>query len=215
MTIADRLLGLGEAPRDRISNGPFRFVGVASFTFLLAIGFLISSAPLTASARAIAPVRATAAVPMSLVSEVASNGTNPGTCPTSNTKSFAKTKFVLHLGLAFGAFHRYLYKPFRAGTFGKGAHGRFFAFAKAGAAAVFIEHEVRLAAADVEASPTLCKAIAAPMRSVYSSVSGAVTRLRHGDSSAVQSAQTSLGSIESTAASQGAKINESANPSIG
>jgi hypothetical protein len=42
-------------------------------------------------------------------------------CPTSNTKSFAKTKFVLHAGLAFGAFHRYLYKPYQAGTFNKGA----------------------------------------------------------------------------------------------
>ena len=150
-----------------------------------------------------------------LTSDTASNGTSPGTCPTSNTTSFAKTKFVLHLGLAFGAFHRYIYKPFRAGSFTKGAHGRIRAFIKAGLAAVFIEHEVRLAAGDVEANPTLCKAIAAPMRTIFSTVSGAVTGLRHGNSSAVQSAQTNLSSIESTSANQGVTINESANPSIG
>ena len=43
-----------------------------------------------------------------------------GDCPTSNTKSFAKTKFVLHAGLAFGAFHRYLYKPYKNHAFSKG-----------------------------------------------------------------------------------------------
>jgi len=42
--------------------------------------------------------------------------TSAGGCPTSNTKSFAKSKFVLHVGLAAGTFHRYLYKPFKAGT---------------------------------------------------------------------------------------------------
>jgi hypothetical protein len=45
-----------------------------------------------------------------------------------------KTKFVLHAGLAFGAFHRYLYKPFKAGTFKAHAHGRIRA---AGAPRVF------------------------------------------------------------------------------
>ena len=29
--------------------------------------------------------------------------------------SFAKTKFVLHAGLAFGAFPRFIYKPFKSG----------------------------------------------------------------------------------------------------
>ena len=42
-------------------------------------------------------------------------------CPTSNTIAFAETKFVLHSGLAFGAFHRYLHKSHKAGTSKKGA----------------------------------------------------------------------------------------------
>jgi hypothetical protein len=83
-------------------------------------------------------------------------------CPTSNTIAFAKTKFLAHTGLAFGAFHRYLYKPFQAGTFKKGASGRITAFIKGGLAVLFVKREIRLASEDVKANPTLCKAIAAP-----------------------------------------------------
>ena len=138
-----------------------------------------------------------------------------GTCPTSNTKTFAKTKFVLHAGLAFGAFHRYLYKPFRAGSFSKGAHGRFTSFVKAGLATVFIEHEIRLASGDVQANPTLCKLIASPLRTLSSDVSGAVSQLRSGSTSAIEGAQSSLGSITSLAKSQGTSIVDNPNASIG
>jgi len=75
-------------------------------------------------------------------------------CPSSNTKNFAKSRFVLHTGEAFGAFHRYLYKPYQAGSFHKGTPGRLKAFVKAGAAALFIKRQVRLATEDVKANPT-------------------------------------------------------------
>lgn len=58
---------------------------------------------------------------------------------------FAKVKFVLHSALAYGAFHRYVYKPYRAGAFKSGASGRTKALAKAGAAALFAANELRLA----------------------------------------------------------------------
>ncbi len=58
---------------------------------------------------------------------------------------FAKTKFVLHAGLAFGAFHRYIYKPFKQGTFKKGAAGRTKALIKGGAAGLFAAHELKKA----------------------------------------------------------------------
>ena len=101
-----------------------------------------------------------------------------GRLPTSNSTSFAKTKFLLHAGLAFGAFHRYLYKPLQAGTYKSGADGRIKAFLKAGLAALYIKREVRLAYSDVTANPTLCKAIAAPLRSVGDKISAAVTNSR-------------------------------------
>jgi hypothetical protein len=61
---------------------------------------------------------------------------------------FAKTKFVLHLGLAFGAFHRYIYRPYVAGSFNSGAGGRTKALLKAGAAALYAVHELKTARED-------------------------------------------------------------------
>jgi hypothetical protein len=57
-----------------------------------------------------------------------------------------KTRFVLHTVPAFGAFHGYLYEPFEAGSFKGGASGRVRACLEAGAAARFVEREVRIAA---------------------------------------------------------------------
>ncbi len=61
---------------------------------------------------------------------------------------FAKTKFLLHSGLAFGSFHRYILKPYRAGKFQKGTPGRTKALVKAGAAALFAYHELKVARTD-------------------------------------------------------------------
>jgi hypothetical protein len=61
---------------------------------------------------------------------------------------FAKTKFVLHMGLAFGAFHRYVYKPYKAGAFRSGAQGRVKALLKAASGAVFAVHELKTARDD-------------------------------------------------------------------
>jgi hypothetical protein len=61
---------------------------------------------------------------------------------------FAKTKFVLHMGLAFGAFHRYIYEPYKSGAFSSGAKGRVKAILKAGTAALFAVHELATARED-------------------------------------------------------------------
>jgi len=130
----------------------------------------------------------------------ASTGTGAaGTqCPSSNTKNFAKSRFVLHTGEAFGAFHRYLYKPYQAGSFHKGSPGRLKAFVKAGAAALFIKRQVRLATEDVKANPTLCKAVAAPLAKVGDTISGAVSKLKGGDASGITDANTSIDGIKSS-----------------
>lgn len=68
---------------------------------------------------------------------------------------FAKTKFVVNAGLAFGAFHRYILKPYKAGKFRKGAPGRKTAFVKAGAAGLFAYNRLKAARRDALASDTL------------------------------------------------------------
>jgi hypothetical protein len=137
-------------------------------------------------------------------------------CPTSNTTSFAKTKFVAHAGLAFGVFHRYLYKPYRAGTFTSGGtRSKVLAFAKAGAAALFIKREVRLASEDVKANPTLCKVVAAPLASLGDSISGAVDKLKGGDVSGLTAANSAIAAVESGAQGSGTTITEDPNAKIG
>ncbi len=141
----------------------------------------------------------------------ATGSTGSSQCPTSNATSFAKTKFLLHTGLAFGAFHRYLYKPFQAGDFKSGAHGRIASFVKAGTSALFIKREVRLASEDVKANPTLCKAIAAPLKTVGDTISGAVTSLKGGNASGITAVQSAVTAAESNASSAGTPIKEDAN----
>ena len=137
-----------------------------------------------------------------------------GQCPTSNTTAFAKTKFVAHTGLAFGAFHRYLWKPYRAGTFSSGAHGRIIAFVKGGLAAALIAHEVHVASRDVQANPTLCHLIAAPLAKVGDLVSSAVTKIKGGDPSGLTAVNDMIGSVTNSSATQGVPIQEDPNPSL-
>jgi hypothetical protein len=58
---------------------------------------------------------------------------------------FAKTKFLLHTGLALGSVKRWIVTPYTAGAFQKGAPGRAKALTKAAAAGAFSVSELRLA----------------------------------------------------------------------
>lgn len=131
-------------------------------------------------------------------------------CP-AHASGFAKTKFVTHAALGFGAFHRYIYKPYRAGTFRSGAHGRLFAFAKAALAALFIKREIRLAGVAAQNSPVLCKVVLSPLRTVSETVQNAVTKLKGGDASGIDAVQNAISQAESGASSQGASITEDQN----
>ena len=136
-------------------------------------------------------------------------------CPTSNTVAFAKTKFVLHVGLAAGTFHHWIYAPFKAGTFASGAHGRILALVKAGGTALFDVHELVKAADDVKASPLLCKIIIGPIDALENEFNTLKGKITGGDASSVASINSTVSSLESTAASQGAPITESTNESLG
>jgi len=84
----------------------------------------------------------------------------------------AKTKFVLHAGLAFGAFHRYIYKPFRSGRFAGGGRVRKSVIVVKGAAAgLFAYHEVKLALTDAHSSPLLSKLVS-PLTALSSGLQG-------------------------------------------
>ena len=107
------------------------------------------------------------------VSSTGSNG--QVTTQTVPNVHFAKTKFLLHTGLAFGAFHRYIYKPLRAGALRRGAPGRVRVLLKGAAATIFIVHELRLAHDDALSSDLL-----RPLANKIDAAGSAIGRLAGG-----------------------------------
>ena len=105
----------------------------------------------------------------------------PAACPTNATRKFAKTRFVVNAGLAAGAFKRYIYTPYRKGAFKSGAHGRKRAIVKAAAAAAFTLDQLRRAKNNVQADPTLCKALTSPIGKLSALATAMVARLKKGD----------------------------------
>jgi hypothetical protein len=188
-----------------------RVVVVLVLPLLVIAGCGPASSPSSSPGSTTSPTTSAAADPPPSASDAAPVD---GSCPTTSTTSFAKTKFALHAGLAFGAFHRYLWKPYRAGTFGKGASGRVTAFIKGGLAALFVKREVRLAGEDVKADPTLCRNIAAPLASIGNGVQGAVDKLKSGDASGVTGVDSAISSTEGAAARGGAPITENDDPDL-
>jgi hypothetical protein len=139
----------------------------------------------------------------------------PGTCPTANTKSFAKTKFVADVALAGGAFKRYIYSPAKAGQFNKGANGKTLALVKAAAAGAFTVNRLDAAKNAAEANPTLCKLIVAPVAKFSASVSGLVHQAKRGsiNPSDVTSGNDFLDELHGAASQGGAAFTDNTNTS--
>jgi len=93
---------------------------------------------------------------------------------------FAKTKFVFHAGLAFGAFHRYIYKPYKAGSFASGTPGRLKAGVKAALAAAFIYHELKIACKDANNSSVL-RPLLTPINLLVTQFTALEQKLKNGN----------------------------------
>lgn len=122
--------------------------------------------------------------------------------------ALAKTKFVLHAGLAFGAFHRWIYKPLKVGTLGHPLLHKATAI-KAALAAGFVVHELKLALHDAQASPTLSKFVS-PITALQNRLGGTAAALKSGtvDSGQLNQAAGAISSIQSQAAAGGQPITE-------
>ena len=132
----------------------------------------------------------------------------PGAPGTTATTKLAKTKFVLHAGLAFGAFHRWIYKPAKAGDLSHPLEHKLTTL-KAALAAAFVYHELKLALADAQADPTLSKLVA-PITDLQNKLHGLAGSVKSGGASAgdVAGLDSSVSSIKSLAASAGQPITE-------
>lgn len=131
---------------------------------------------------------------------------SPGTCPTQNTRSFAKTRFVADAALAGGAFKHWIYTPMREGKFAKGTHGRIGAIVKAVAAGAFVVNRLNAAKDNAQASPLLCKLTIGPITKFQSAMQNIIHKGKTGsvDTSAVTSANGLLEQFHSGATQGGA-----------
>jgi hypothetical protein len=64
---------------------------------------------------------------------------------TPSSAFLDKTRFVLHLGVAYFAFHHWVVKPYQEGAFASGAPHRISSIVKGGVALFFAYHEVKVA----------------------------------------------------------------------
>jgi hypothetical protein len=106
--------------------------------------------------------------------------TDNGKARTVPDVKFAKTKFVIDAGLAFGAFKRYIYDPYKAGKFKKGAQGRKTAFIKAAAAGLFAYNRLKAAHRAALSSDTLRK-LADKVDAAAGKLKGLATGLKGGN----------------------------------
>jgi hypothetical protein len=59
-----------------------------------------------------------------------------GELPTNAQRAVRQDQFVFHAGLGFGAFHHFIYRPFRSGGFAPGTPGRVRRLIEAGLATI-------------------------------------------------------------------------------
>jgi hypothetical protein len=131
------------------------------------------------------------------------------TTTTVQNIHFANTKFVLHMGLAFGAFHRYIYKPLRSGALRSGAPHRVATLAKGALAAAFIVHELRIAREDAMAANQL-RPLLVKLDNLESRIKGLIPGLKNGSASpgAITGASGVTNALGSQSSGLGAHIHD-------
>ncbi|MCI4041584.1 hypothetical protein [Streptomyces sp. TRM75563] len=132
-----------------------------------------------------------------------------GPSPSAEKQRLAKTRFVANAGLAAGATYQWIVKPYRAGTFKKGAEGRRLALVKAGLAGGFAYNRLRAAAENAKGDPLLSKAVA-PLTAGIESLKGLGTKLRKGEAGEgdVGAFESVIDSIKNAGKDAGAEVKD-------
>ncbi|XVX19349.1 hypothetical protein ACQP1U_13665 [Actinomycetota bacterium] len=130
------------------------------------------------------------------------------TCPTDNTRAFAKTRFVADLGLTAGTFHRWIYKPYTEGKFEKGAEGRTTAMVKAAATAALDIKLLKNATENVKADPQLCNALAEPMTKLTTKLDEVKGDITKGDLTSIAGAEAIVQEILTGSKKAGLNVTE-------
>lgn len=131
-----------------------------------------------------------------------------GQTTISCTIPFAKTKFVVHAGVAAGAFYRYIYNPWRAGAFKQGAPGRKRALAKAAGSGLVVVHELRVAARDARCDGPALKKLATPISTALDAVTSLPGLASGGGLGSIGAAAAAFDELKTAAASAGATVKQ-------
>ncbi|MFG3012293.1 hypothetical protein ACGFZB_17900 [Streptomyces cinerochromogenes] len=131
----------------------------------------------------------------------------PSPTTSAEQQKFAKTRFVVNAGLAAGAVYQWIVKPWKAGTFKKGAKGRKLALVKAGLAGAFAYNRLKAAQRNAQGDPTLSKALA-PLGAGIDALKNLPSKLRKGDENAASSFDDVIGQVKGAGQSAGAPVKE-------
>ncbi|WP_432148334.1 hypothetical protein [Streptomyces sp. bgisy029] len=140
---------------------------------------------------------------------VSASATGPSPSASTEKQRLAKTRFVANAGLAAGATYQWIVKPYRAGTFKKGAEGRPFALVKAGLAGGFAYNRLKAAAENAKGDPLLSKAVA-PLTAGIESLQGMATKLRNGEAGEgdIGAFESVIDSIKNAGKDAGAEVKD-------
>ncbi|XQE79394.1 hypothetical protein ACN24L_11625 [Streptomyces microflavus] len=140
---------------------------------------------------------------------VSASASVAGPSASTEKQRLAKTRFVANAGLAAGATYQWIVKPYRAGTFKKGAEGRTFALVKAGLAGGFAYNRLKAATENAKGDPLLSKAVA-PLTAGIESLKGMATKLRNGQAGEgdIGAFESVIDSIKSAGKSAGAEVQD-------
>ncbi|KUM97596.1 hypothetical protein AQI88_06630 [Streptomyces cellostaticus] len=131
----------------------------------------------------------------------------PSPSTSAERQKFAKTRFVANAGLAAGATYQWIVKPWKAGKFKKGAHGRRLALVKAGLAGAFTYNRLKAAQRNAQGDPTLSKALA-PLTAGIEALKSLPSRLRSGDESAAGTFDDLINKVKDAGKSAGAPVKD-------
>ncbi|WNM34812.1 hypothetical protein RKE30_32810 [Streptomyces sp. Li-HN-5-11] len=129
----------------------------------------------------------------------------PSPTTSAEKQKFAKTRFVANAALAAGATYQWIWKPYKAGKFKKGAHGRKLTLVKAALAGAFTYNRLKAAVRNAQGDPTLSKALA-PLSAAIAGLKGLPAKLGKGDGSAAGAFNDTINKVKEAGKSAGAPV---------
>lgn len=135
-------------------------------------------------------------------SSTTANGTS------TSTISHPDVKFVANAGIAFGAFHHFIYQPYKAGDLQHPLqHKKATLLAIAAAGVTY--NRLKAAIEDAKASPTLSKLVT-PLNALLASVTGLAAKVKSGGLSggSLDSISGAMGTLSGQSASAGSVIKD-------